>query len=161
MQADLKIGKLGRGLFARENFGKGDVVLSVPLDVCIIRQLDAQDAMACESQEHVADGDSGHKGNENIKLSEPQRKSMLWVVELFLSAELLSKLFVGLIHVQHSALRMHASVVMTHYCQATPVLQCVLKLVDRAAMLTACWPREELAAQACQQHCAPPWHAQT
>ena len=27
-------------------FGKGDVVLSVPLDVCIIRQLDAQEAMA-------------------------------------------------------------------------------------------------------------------
>ena len=30
-------------------FGKGDVVLSVPLDVCIIRQLDAQEAMAGRS----------------------------------------------------------------------------------------------------------------
>lgn len=93
IQADLKIGELGRGLFAQEDFGRGDVVLSVPLDVCIIRQLDAKDAMAGESETRLSDRDEEQKGGQDVKLSEAERKSMLWVVELFLSAELLSELF--------------------------------------------------------------------
>jgi hypothetical protein len=75
---------------------KGDVILSVPLDVCIIRQLDAKDAMA-ESESDAAQSGGAPSGGdgEEVKLTEAQRKSMLWVVELFLSAELLSELFAG------------------------------------------------------------------
>lgn len=94
-KADLKTGALGRGLFAQQAFEQGEVVLSVPMDVCIIRQLDAQDAMASpdektEKKEEVG----GVVGEESSpELTETHRKSMLWVVELFLSAELLASLF--------------------------------------------------------------------
>jgi hypothetical protein len=101
-KADLKTGALGRGLFAQQAFEQGDVVLSVPMDVCIIRQLDAQDAMASPDEKTERKDEVGGDGrNEKVvageesspELTETHRKSMLWVVELFLSAELLASLF--------------------------------------------------------------------
>jgi hypothetical protein len=78
-------------------FRKGDEVLSVPLDVCIIRQLDAQDAMAAPEaggEGAALEGKVSIQATEGqIQLTQAQRKSMLWVVELFLTAELLSELF--------------------------------------------------------------------
>jgi hypothetical protein len=78
-------------------FSKGDEVLSVPLDVCIVRQLDAQDAMAAPEAAGEGAALAGQVSIQatagQIDLTQAQRKSMLWVVELFLTAELLSELF--------------------------------------------------------------------
>jgi hypothetical protein len=56
----------------------GDVVVNVPLDLCQIIQFDC--------------GSAGIEKQDGVPLSELQRRQLLWVVEFFLSAELLSAL---------------------------------------------------------------------
>ena len=78
-RAKLGYGPLGRGLFALSDIEPGAVVLEVPLDLCIIRQLDASEA--------------------NIKvdgqMSITQRKQLCWILEFFLTAELLQAVSEG------------------------------------------------------------------
>ena len=79
LRAKLGYGLFGRGLFADKDIECGAVVLDVPLDICIIRQLDASEA--------------------NIKVEEQmsitQRKQLCWILEFFLTAELLQAVSEG------------------------------------------------------------------
>jgi hypothetical protein len=78
-RAKLAHGQFGRGLFAVTDIEPGCVVLDVPLDICIIRQLDASEA--------------------NIKVDDQmtttQRKQLCWILEFFLTAELLQAVSEG------------------------------------------------------------------
>ena len=75
-RACLGFGEFGRGLFADSDLEQGALVLEVPLDLCIIRQLDASEA--------------------NIKIegemTVTNRKQLCWILEFFLTAELLQAL---------------------------------------------------------------------
>ena len=75
---DCRDGPLGRGVFAEGALKHGDVVVNVPLDLCQIIQFDC--------------GSAGIEKQDGVPLSELQRRQLLWVVEFFLSAELLSAL---------------------------------------------------------------------
>ncbi len=72
-------GEFGRGLFADSDIEAGTLVLEVPLDLCIIRQLDASDAnLKVEGEMTVT-----------------QRKQLCWILEFFLTAELLQAISEG------------------------------------------------------------------
>ncbi len=72
-------GEFGRGLFADSDIEAGTLVLEVPLDICIIRQLDASDAnLKVEGEMTVT-----------------QRKQLCWILEFFLTAELLQAISEG------------------------------------------------------------------
>ncbi|MGB1597641.1 MAG: hypothetical protein ACPIOQ_33100 [Promethearchaeia archaeon] len=79
----------------------GDVVLSVPMDLCIIRQLDSSDATVgtaapcdlCDAPPSSVKEPYHKSGSPKVKVSEGERRSILWVSEMFLTAELLGAIF--------------------------------------------------------------------
>ena len=77
----------------------GDVVLSVPMDLCIIRQLDSSDAtVGTAAPSDLCDAPPStvkepyHKSG-SPKVSEGERRSILWVSKIILTAELLGAIF--------------------------------------------------------------------
>jgi len=86
---ELGFGDLGRGLFAVKDLKPGDIALSVPIDHCLLMQLEA--AQAGLEPQKVED----KQGNVKMELAEFQRKQLIWVVELILSMELTQKALVS------------------------------------------------------------------